>query len=203
MDGDANPTDAPKTIAVYCGARHALPVYEEAAANFGLLLAAKGFRLIYGGSDAGTMATLANAFLDAGGGYAIGVTCEAVSNHSPINARCQVKYVARNLAERKAYMYGNADAAVALPGAVGTLDEIFDFAARRKFDPPSIRLGILNVNGFYDPLLLLLEKIRNAGFIQRSAHIGMIIHFDPEVLLHKLLDTPPPNAAVAIKLRTT
>lgn len=72
MDGDANPTDAPKTIAVYCGARHALPVYEEAAANFGLLLAAKGFRLIYGGSDAGTMATLANAFLDAGGGMPSG-----------------------------------------------------------------------------------------------------------------------------------
>lgn len=59
------------------------------------------------------------------------------------------------------------------------------------------------MNGFYDPLLLLQEKIRNAGFIQRSAHIGMIIHSDPEVLLHKLLDTPPPNAAVAIKLRTT
>ena len=192
MDGESLPVEAPKTIAVYCGARHALPVYEAAAANLGRLLAEKRHRLIYGGSDAGTMATLADAFLDAGG-YAIGVSCEAVSDHMAINARCQEKYVMKDLAERKAYMYNNADAAIALPGAVGTLDEIFDFAARRKFEFPSIRLGVLNVNGFYDPLLLLREKMRNAGFIHRWARGGMIIHSDPGVLLHKLLDTPPPG----------
>lgn len=193
MDGVPLIVASPKTIAVYCGARHALPVYEEAAANLGRLLAEKGHRLIYGGSDAGTMTTLADAFFDAGG-YAIGVSCEGVNNHMPIHARCQEKYVMKDLAERKAYMYNHADAAIALPGAVGTLDEIFDFAARRKFELPAIRLGLLNVNGFYDPILLMREKMRNAGFIHRWARGAMIIHSDPEYLLHKLLDTPPPGS---------
>lgn len=192
MDGELPVVASPKTVAVYCGARHALPVYEAAAANLGRLLAEKGHRLIYGGSDAGTMATLANAFLDAGG-YAIAVSCEGVCNHAPINARCQEKHVMGDLAERKAYMYRHADAAIALPGAIGTLDEIFDFAARRKFEFPSIRLGLLNVNGFYDPILLMREKIRNAGFIERWGTGGMIIHSDPEYLLRKLLSTPPPG----------
>lgn len=178
-----------KTVAVYCGACHAAPVYETAAADFGRLLAQKGYHLLYGGSDTGTMATLANAFLDAGG-YAIGVSSEAICQRAPINARCQEKIVVKNLAERKAYMFTHADAVVALPGAVGTLDELFDAGARRKVETPSIRVGALNVDGFYDPLILLRERMRGAGFIHRWAKGCIIIRSNPETLLHKLLDTP-------------
>lgn len=174
------------TIAVFCGSRHANEDIETAASGFGRILAERGYRLIYGGSNAGLMKTMADAFMDAGG-YAIGVSIASLVENHPINPRCQEQILVRNLAERKAYMITHADAAVALPGAVGTLDEVFDAAAKAKLGEKRIRVGLLNVIGFYDPLIALRNNAHEAGLIHRYARSILKIDSDPVRLLETLL----------------
>jgi len=176
----------PTTIAVFCGSRHATTEIENAALEFGMLLASRCYRLIYGGSDAGLMKSMADAFIDAGG-YAIGVSIARIAEHHPINPRCQEKILVGNLAERKAYMMANADAVVALPGAVGTLDETFDVAAKAKIGEKRIRVGLLNVGGYYDPLIALRNNAHAAGLIHPHAKSILKIDSDPVRLLDTLL----------------
>lgn len=174
------------TIAVFCGSRHATEDIETAARDFGRLLAERGYRLIYGGSNAGLMKTMADAFMDAGG-YAIGVSIAALAERHPINPRCQEQLLVQNLAERKAYMINHADAAIALPGAVGTLDEVFDAASKAKLGEKRIRVGLLNVNGYYDPLITLRNNAHTAGLIHRYAKSILRIDSDPANLLNTVL----------------
>jgi len=175
-----------RTIAVFCGSRHATPEIELAASEFGRLLALRNHRLIYGGTDAGIMKTMADAFMDAGG-YAIGVSIARIAEHHPINPRCQEKILVGNLSERKAYMMAHADAVVALPGAVGTLDETFDVAAKAKIGEKRIRVGLLNVSDYYDPLIALRDNAHSAGLIHPRAKNILKIDSDPTRLLDTLL----------------
>ena len=174
------------TIAVFCGSRPATAEIETAAREFGRLLAERHYRLIYGGSNSGLMKTMADAFMDAGG-YAIGVSIASLAEKHPINPRCHEQILVRNLAERKAYMINRADAAVALPGAVGTLDEVFDAAAMAKLGEKRIRVGLLNVNGYYDPLIALRNNAHAAGLINHFAKSILKIDSDPVHLLDTLL----------------
>jgi len=174
------------TIAIFCGSRHATPKIECAARDFGNLLATRNYRLVYGGTNAGLMKTLADSFIDAGG-YAIGISIGSLVSHHPINPRCQEQILVKNLAERKAYMFAHADAAVGLPGAVGTLDEVFDAAAKAKLGEKRIRVGLLNVGGYYDPLIAMRENAHKAGLIHPNAKKLLKIHSDPIALLDELL----------------
>ena len=132
------------------------------------------------------MKTMADAFMDAGG-YAIGVSVSSLAEKHPINPRCQEQILVKDLAERKAYMITHADAAVALPGAVGTLDEVFDTAAKAKLGEKRIRVGLLNVCGYYDPLIALRNNAHAAGLIHPYAKSILKIDADPNRLLDTVL----------------
>ena len=152
-------------IAVYCGASvPAKEIYAESAAELGKLLADKNITLVFGGSAAGTMKIVADAVLE-NGGKAIGVF-PAELPESLLHKGLTEVYFSSNLAERKAKMIELADALIALPGSIGTWDELFDALAVCKISRGRKTMPIiaLNINGFYEPLKVLLKNSVEAGF---------------------------------------
>lgn len=153
-----------RNVAVYCSSQMpVLPVYAEAAENFGRYLAGQSMTLIYGGSNIGLMKVLTDTVL-ANGGSVYGVfpsTFPESLRHPGLSGYT----VVGTLAERKAEMLRLADAVVALPGGFGTWDELFDALALRKAKLGHRHpVGILNVNGYFDPLLEWMERSIREGF---------------------------------------
>ena len=170
-------------ILVFCGA--SMPrkqVYIDAARELGFYLADHGMTLIFGGSDSGTMKILADAVL-AHGGKVIGVFTSELRSEL-LHKGITEAVVTKDLAERKSRMLAMADAAIALPGSIGTLDELFDAAARKKVraDLCAIPLGLLNTNGYYDALTAFLRHTAEEGF-SKEKDVSMILSApDPETL---------------------
>ena len=173
-------------VAVYCGSRlPRAPEYAEAVREFGAFLAKHDMELIYGGSNAGLMKLLADSVLEHGG-RVFGVfpaTLPETLKHPELTG-C---LVTRNLAERKAEMLKRADAVVALPGGFGTWDELFDALALRKSSRGHKHpVGILNVNGYFDPLLEMIARSIELGFSgPRDRHL-LKTGKTPEQLFHQL-----------------
>ena len=145
-------------------------VYEEAVISTGEYLVRNGLTLVYGGSNEGTMKTLADTVL-ANGGKAIGVFTSGLPAHMRRSDLTEC-YVTETLAERKAKMLELADVVVALPGSFGTWDELFDALAiskmNRLFHGGPMPIGLINVNGFYDKLIEFIEYSVKTGITPRS-----------------------------------
>jgi hypothetical protein len=145
-------------------------VYEEAVISTGEYLAENGYTLVYGGSNEGTMKTLADAVLG-NGGKAIGVFTSGLPAHMR-RADLTECHMTETLAERKAKMLELADVVVALPGSFGTWDELFDALAISKmnslFHDGPMPIGLINVNGFYDKLLDFINASIEAGITPAS-----------------------------------
>ena len=145
-------------------------VYEKAVISTGEYLAKNGYTLVYGGSNEGTMKTLADTVL-ANGGKAIGVFTSGLPARMRRTDLTEC-YETETLAERKAKMLELADVVVALPGSFGTWDELFDALAiskmNRLFHDGPIPIGLINVNGFYDKLLDFINASIEAGITPRS-----------------------------------
>ena len=176
-----------RSIAVYCGsATVADPAFDEAAVRLATLMAANNIALIYGGSDIGTMKVLADAMLVAGG-HVVGVFTQSL-HEEQLHVSLSETVVVENLAARKAEMIRRADALVALPGGFGTLDEIFDAIALRKMLRGGHQkpIALLNVAGYFDPLLAFLAHAMAVGYIG-FADEGLLLTADePEELLAAL-----------------
>ena len=163
-------------IAVYCGASvPSKEIYTETAAALGKMLAEKNITLVFGGSAAGTMKTVADAVLE-NGGKAIGVF-PAELPESLLHDGLTEVYFSSNLAERKAKMIELADALIALPGSIGTWDELFDALAVCKISRGRKKMPVIafNINGFYEPLKVLLQNSVEAGFT--SAYAAQLLTF--------------------------
>lgn len=174
-------------IAVFCGSRHGTkPEYAEAARGFGRLLAERGIGLVYGGGSVGLMGEVADAVL-AGGGEVIGAIPEFLSGREIAHAGLTRLHVVESMHARKALMAELADAFVALPGGIGTLEElteIFTWAQLRLHAKPC---GLLNVAGYYDGLLGFLGSMVAEQFLS-TAHRQLLIDADvPHLLLDRLL----------------
>ncbi|MBQ6473058.1 MAG: TIGR00730 family Rossman fold protein [Victivallales bacterium] len=160
-------------VAVYCGATlPKFPDFIEQVTRFGTWIGEHGLNLVYGGSDEGTMKVLANA-VSASGGKLIGVFTQNLPP-SLMRPGLDESYIAGDLAERKAEMLRRSDCVVALPGSYGTWDELFDALALRKVMRNGIRhpIGVLNIHGFFDPLLAFIENSWQIGFTtSRWRHI--------------------------------
>ena len=145
-------------------------IYKDAVVSTGEYLARNGYTLVYGGSNEGTMKTLADAVLS-NGGKAIGVFTSGLPEYMRRTDLTEC-YETETLAERKAKMLELADVVVALPGSFGTWDELFDALAISKmntlFHDGSIPIGLINVNGFYDKLLDFINTSIEAGITPRS-----------------------------------
>lgn len=157
-----------RSICVYCGSRDgALPAYARAAETLGRAIAKRGWRLVYGTGDVGLMGRVART-VQAEGGETFGV----IPTHLlqlEVGKRDLTRFVVtETMHERKKVMFMNADAVVVLPGGAGTLDEFFEVLTWRQLGLHDKPIVLLNVDGFWDPLLALLAGIVDAGFADRS-----------------------------------
>jgi uncharacterized protein (TIGR00730 family) len=186
------PVNELKRVVVYCGANvGSNPAYKEAAEALGRTLAARGIGLVYGGGGVGLMGVLADATL-AAGGEVIGVIPEALKALEVGHAGLTQMHVVPDMHSRKAMMLGLADAAIALPGGFGTMDEMFEALTWSQLDYHRKLCGILNVAGFYDHLLAWMRHSIEVGLV-KAANMQLIVEStDIDVMLQELQSRPFP-----------
>lgn len=183
-----------KSVAVYCGSRDVEDgTYAEAVVSFARCLVANGIRLVYGGSNVGMMKVLADSVL-AAGGEAVGVFSASLPERL-YRDDLSASFVAGTLAERKAKMIELSDALVALPGGIGTWDELFDALALRHMKRGGHKkpVGLLNVGGYYDKLLDFIDHAKEIGYSSRSGRELVCVGRTPEELFKKLVKNLPPK----------
>ena len=155
-----------RRIAVYCGSSNGRrPDYLEQAQATGRALAELGIGLVYGGGGLGLMGACAAAAL-AQGGEVIGVIPRALTGKERLNDLVTDLRVVRTMHERKALMVELSDGFIALPGGFGTYDELFETITWAQLSIHQKPIGLLNVAGYFDPLLALVERAVNDGFVQ-------------------------------------
>ena len=155
-----------KSIAVFCAASENIaPGYFEAAAEVGAMLGRLGATLVYGGARFGLMEATARAAKQAGARI-VGVVPDILVERGRVSMLLDEQVPCRNLSERKDIMLERSDILVALPGGVGTLDEIFHVMAAATIGYHTKRVVLYNVNGFWDSLVATLDEMLQAGFIR-------------------------------------
>src|SRR6476660_1510539 len=175
-----------KSICVYCASGPGKnPAYMQAATRFGRILAENGIRLVYGGVAVGLMGALAESVLDHGG-LVTGVIPDFLVNREHMLARVQERIVTPDMHERKRVMFEHADAFVALPGGVGTLEELVEQMTWAQLGRHKKPILILNVEGFWDPLCLLLDSMRDVQFIRAGLMVEPLVVDRVEDILPKL-----------------
>ncbi|GAC1401004.1 MAG: TIGR00730 family Rossman fold protein [Ktedonobacteraceae bacterium] len=170
-------------ICVYAGSNVGVKQeYQDAARALGQELVARGLGLVYGGGQVGLMGVLANA-VSADGGEVIGVMPAALFPKEVVYGHATQFYEVGSMHERKAMMAELADGFIALPGGFGTYDELFEMITWLQIGLHAKPVGLLNVAGFFDPLLALVAHSSQEGFIS-LAHANLILHKDtPAALL--------------------
>ena len=188
-----------RSLCVFCGSNSGSnPRFAEVAREFGALLAKEGIALVYGGGHVGLMGIIADAVL-AGGGKAIGVIPRALWDREVGHRGLTEQHIVETMHERKAMMASLADAFVALPGGLGTLEEIFEVWTWAQLGIHAKPLGFLNAEGFYGPLLAFLDRGVDAGFIRAKHRAAAIVDADPVALLRRLGEYEPPRGATWIR----
>ena len=148
-----------QSLCVFCGSSKGHdPAFVRAAEALGRLLAGRGITLVYGGGHTGLMGALADAAL-AAGGRVIGVIPAGLAERELLHSRLSEQHVVTGMHERKALMASLASAFVALPGGLGTLDELFEIWTWEQLGLHEKPIGLLDVNGFFRPLLELTSEI--------------------------------------------
>jgi uncharacterized protein (TIGR00730 family) len=180
------------SVCVFCGSNSGNdPAYANVARDFGVLLAKSQITLIYGGGHVGLMGIVADAVL-AGGGKAIGVIPRMLWDREVGHRNLTELHVVESMHQRKAMMASLSDAFVALPGGLGTLEEIFEVWTWAQLGIHRKPLGFLEVNGFYAPLLSFLDRAVDAGFVRAQHRSMAIVDIDPVSLLRRLSEYEPP-----------
>jgi uncharacterized protein (TIGR00730 family) len=173
------------SICVYCGSREGAQVqYADGARSLGRLIGERGWRLVYGGGKVGLMGIVADAVL-AAGGQAIGVIPETLMRREVGHRGLTELHVVQTMHQRKQMMAERADAFVALPGGIGTMDEFFEVWTWRQLGYHDQPIGLLNVAGYYDPLLAFMRRSVDEGFLA-PAQLAVV---DVDVDAARLLDT--------------
>jgi len=175
-----------RTLCVYCGSGPgANPAFAEAARKFGKILAENRVGLVYGGGSLGLMGTLAASVLDHGG-RVTGVIPEFLTGREHVMARAQEIIVTRDMHERKRIMFDRADAFAALPGGIGTLEELVEQITWAQLGRHRKPIAIVNIGKFWDPLLALFEHMRTLGFIRPGLDVECVMVDKVEHILPKL-----------------
>jgi len=180
-----------RTICVYCGSGPgAHPAFVAAARDLGRILAENRVRLVYGGGSLGLMGALATSALDHGG-EVTGVIPEFLTNRERKLTRAQEVVVTRDMHERKQIMFERADAFVALPGGIGTLEETIEQMTWAQLGRHKKPIVLANIEGFWDPLCALLDHMKDLAFIRPGLPVDPIVVARVEDIL------PRVRAAVA------
>jgi uncharacterized protein (TIGR00730 family) len=185
-----------RSVTVYCSSSNAVPqVYTLAAAELGRAIASSGWTLIYGGNCVGCMGALANGARSAGG-KVIGITPQLMIDEGIGDELCDELVVTPNMRERKALLEQRGDAFIALPGGIGTFEELFEILVGRMLGYHAKPIVILNVAGYYDPLVAMLEHGIEHHFIRPKARDAYFIADSVEQAVHFLANWhPSPLAA--------
>jgi uncharacterized protein (TIGR00730 family) len=183
-----------RRVCVFCGSSDGRdPVHREAARAFGDLLARRGLGLVYGGGGAGLMGAVADAALGAGG-EVIGVIPHGLERRELGHRGLTEMRVVGSMHERKAVMAGLSDAFVALPGGMGTLEELAEAATWSQLGIHAKPVGLLDVAGYWAPLTAFFDHAADLGFIRPEHRAIVIVERDPVALLDRLATWHPPSA---------
>ena len=181
-----------KRICVNCGSSPGnRPVYREAARGLGRTLASRGLELVYGGADRGLMGEVANAVIEAGG-TATGIIPRSFADKVRHRGLTEL-HIVESMHERKQMMFDLADAFIALPGGFGTLDEVTELLTWSQLGLHGKPCGLINVSGYFDPLLAFLESAVTEGFMQREHCEMLLVSDQAEDLLDRFNSYCAPN----------
>lgn len=183
-----------KHIAVFCGAAHGKnPQFLKATQELGKEIARVGATLVYGGGGTGLMGALADAVLGAGG-KAIGVIPEKLVRAELAHRRLTELKIVGSMHERKAVMGELSDFFISLPGGIGTMDEFFEMWTWTQLGMQRKASALLNVAGFYDPLVTFFDRSLVAeGFVELNSRGTVLVEEDPKLLVERLLALEVPD----------
>ena len=175
-----------KTVCVYCGSGPGTnPRFVEAAIAFGKTLAEDGIRLVYGGGSIGLMGAVAKSVLDHGGAVT-GIIPEFLTGRENALKRVQQLIVTPDMHERKRLMFEHSDAFVALPGGIGTLEELVEQLTWQQLGRHTKPVLLANIDGFWEPLLALLAHMRETEFIRPNLQVDILKAEQVEDILPRL-----------------
>lgn len=175
-----------RTVCVYCGSGPGTnPNFMASATAFGHTLAENGIGLVYGGGAVGLMGQVASAVLDHGG-HVTGIIPEFLTAKENALKRVQEMIVTRNMHERKQMMFDRSDAFVAFPGGIGTLEELVEQLTWAQLGQHNKPVLMANIDGFWDPLLGLIDHMRSTQFIRPGLSVRLLTASKVEDILPKL-----------------
>ena len=186
MTATALPVATVLSLCVYCGSRAGTdPAFERAARALGSAVGRRGWQLVYGGGHAGLMGCVADAAL-AAGARVVGVIPHGLMQRELGHGGLTELHVVESMHERKRLMADRSDAFVALPGGIGTLEELFEAWTWRQLGMHAKPVGLLDVGGYYGGLLGFLDHAVRQGFVPEGQHALLQVDSDIETLLDRL-----------------
>jgi uncharacterized protein (TIGR00730 family) len=175
-----------KSICVFCGSSPgADPDYTTAARQLGRLMGQQGITLVYGGSNIGLMRAIADACL-AEGGHVIGVMPQGLIDREVAYTDLKEFHVVESMSIRKEKMAELSDAFIAMPGGIGTLDEIFEAMSWNQLEIMDKPVALLNTKGFYDQLVSFLDYTVQQRFVRPEHHKNLLVNENPGLLLEAI-----------------
>jgi uncharacterized protein (TIGR00730 family) len=191
-----------KAVCVYCGSGPGNnPKFVESARTFGRILAENNIRLVYGGGSIGLMGAIADSVIDHGG-QVTGIIPDFLKAREMMFRRAQEIIVTRDMHERKRLMFERADAFVALPGGVGTLEELVEQMTWAQLGRHKKPILMVNVDRFWDPLCALLDHMRDMQFIRAGLAVAPLVVNNVEDILPALHDAIRHVAASEKEMKT-
>ena len=192
-----------KSVAVYCGSSSgANPLYIAQAQALGAALVAQNLTLVYGGGRVGLMGTIADAVL-AHGGQVVGVIPDFLADKELAHLGCTELHVVKSMHERKLLMADRADGFIAMPGGYGTLEELFEVLTWGQLGLHQKPVALLNVDGYYDHLLLALDRMRDDQLLHTENRAQLLQSPNPEDLLAQMNAYQPVQLAKWLTPTTT
>ena len=180
-----------KSICVFCGSSMGVRAeYRQAAEELGRLLLNRNIRLVYGGANVGLMKVLADTVLD-GGGEVIGVMPRILVEKEVAHQGLTKMHIVKSMSERKSLMVELSDAFIAMPGGFGTLDELAEVITYNQLRLTDKPIGILNIAGYFDPLLAFFDHITEEGFLRHEHRQNLIVDEHLESLIAKMFQFKP------------
>ncbi len=182
-----------KSLAVFCGSRNgASDVYVEGAKKLGRELANRKITLVYGGSSVGMMGAVADSVLESGG-QVIGVMPSFLDHKERSHKNLSELIIVDSMHERKAKMSDLAEGFMALPGGPGTLEEFFEIFTWAQLGLHQKPLGLLNINHYFDPLVVLFNHITDEQFMDEKYRSFALVDDDANGLLDQFIQFEPPT----------
>jgi uncharacterized protein (TIGR00730 family) len=181
-----------KSVCVYCGSSPGRQeAYSDAARDLARSLVDRNIRLVYGGASVGIMGLVADTVLQLGG-QAVGVIPEALVRREVAHKRLTELHVTQSMHERKMLMAELSDGFIALPGGIGTLEELFEVWTWAQLGLHKKPCGLLNIAGYFDALTAFLDHAVAEQFIKQPHHSILLVERDPEALLDRFGSYQPP-----------